>query len=363
MVANSQIRINHDVCTDSGVIKKKSKKMSFLDNQEPQSAASTTNTNTTTIKRKHDSGESIGALADEAKKRVVNSAESTTRSTNASLSGMPLWVCAEILSFLDLASILNLTEVSVGVRLAFRTPVAAASIMANIVGSPCSNHKVDLTADSGDTAWTKLRQAFNMAWASLLGLARKDCANANGNSTCGTLIAAMVDKRFTAQNLHEQRCCRAAAAESAASRRASVVAALARLRIAMPEIDEGVQQFIKQTSPLSLHQCIAEIKCENHLTSTGEIFDYPDSVARMINLMTRSKFQHNRPWLAVADEVIRVGFRADRRRRYVDDWSGGGYDSEDYGQDEVGGLDDIDDEMLFKASLLMHAQNPNWQFF
>jgi hypothetical protein len=144
-------------------------KMSLVDNQEPQFAASTTmtsssSTTTTTGKRKHGSDESIGASTTALTTAVADEAELTSHTSNASLTSMPLWVCAEILSFLDLASILNLTEVSVGVRAAFRTTVTAASIMANIVAQPCVNHRIDLSTDSGDTAWTKLRRAFNAWW-------------------------------------------------------------------------------------------------------------------------------------------------------------------------------------------------------
>lgn len=322
--------------------------MSLVDNQEPQFAASTTmtsssSTTTTTGKRKHGSDESIGASTTALTTAVADEAELTSHTSNASLTSMPLWVCAEILSFLDLASILNLTEVSVGVRAAFRTTVTAASIMANIVAQPCVNHRIDLSTDSGDTAWTKLRRAFNAWWCALyskLIIAPLHVARLNSDAsvliTCCTFIAAMADKRFTLENLHEQRCCRAVAAVSQASRRASVLAALGRLRLTMPKYDQGVQAFINATAPLSLHQCIAQIKCENHSRRTYASLD------NLISQMTRDKFQHNQPWLDMADKAIRMHRMQGLSGHvgYASDWRTDGYDSNYYGQHEDAGMDD-----------------------
>jgi hypothetical protein len=183
------------------------------------------------------------------------------------LTGLPVWVAAEILQFLDLASVLSLTEVSHAVRACFRTPASAAFLMPVAVRKSCGVHRVDLAKDSADVAWDKLRVVFDFAWANSH---REDEAPCDASDPCAAV--ANIQSGFQLKKLHRKYCCRQMSNATSQQRRQALVVALADVREKLRADSNLCQGWIEgRVTDRSLHEVAAVMKCTRYLFSISHV--------------------------------------------------------------------------------------------
>jgi hypothetical protein len=265
-------------------------------------------------------------------KRVVKkskSASTTPKSSNksrsekspesATLALLPIWVAAEIMSYLDLATVLALTEVSRGVRAVFRTPASAASLMPQVLTTACANHRIDLSKDSADDAWDMLKGAFGFAWTHSGDEASDEC---DDDVPC---IKADLRSGFGLQTLHKQRCCRAMAHVTPAQRRIALVKALAVVDEKLRSDSNLCNGFISGSlHDRSLHEVAAVMKCTRHLFSLSHI-SYSHYHDALNAAMRDAKFDSNINWVDAADEAIdsRSWYAEEEEDDYSERWGRG----------------------------------------
>lgn len=224
----------------------------------------------------------------------------------ASLVSLPIWIAAEILQLLDLASVLALTEVSKSVRAVFRTPASAAVLMPLALASPCANHRVDLAAsdaNAADHAWGQLKWAFQFAWThESSNEACVDCASA---APC--VKAANMRSRFTLAKLHKGRCCKVMAHLTSRERRIALRKALASVQESLRADSSLCNGFISGSlRDRSLHEVAAVMKCTRYLFSISHIV-YSHNHDQLNAAMRKVKFAENVGWSMAADIAIEQG--------------------------------------------------------
>jgi hypothetical protein len=215
------------------------------------------------------------------------------------LTGLPVWVAAEILQFLDLASVLSLTEVSHAVRACFRTPASAAFLMPLAVRKSCSVHRVDLAKDSADVAWVKLKVVFDFAWANSH---REDEEPCDASDPCAAV--AKMQSGFELKKLHRKYCCRQMSNDTTQQRREALVVALAAVREKLRGDSNLCQGWIDgRVTDRSLHEVAAVMQCTRHLFSISHV-SYSHFHDTLNDAMERVKFAKNSTWTDAATTAI-----------------------------------------------------------
>jgi hypothetical protein len=213
----------------------------------------------------------------------------------ATLAALPIWVAAEILTLLDLATVLALTEVSHSVRAVFRTPASAATLMPLVLATSCDEHRIVLAQDSADLAWGLLKGAFQFAWT-----------HRSATDTCGDCVAAKLPTRLVLSKLHAGRCCKAMLHNTPAQRRAALIPALAAVNEELRSDSNLCNGFIAGTlRDRSLYEVAAVMNCTRHLFSISHIA-YSHSHDALSSTLRRAKF---------ARQCHLVGCRCRRHRQ------------------------------------------------
>lgn len=232
----------------------------------------------------------------------------------ASLASLPIWVAAEIMSLLDLASVLALTLVSRGVRAVFRTPASAAILMPLVLKSACAHHRVDLANDSADVAWGQLKWAFQFAWTNYIEGAKMDCA---GEDVC---VADDSRDFFSLERLHRFHCCRALAHAAPARRRIALRQALGAEKKSLHVNSNLGRSFIAGSlRNRSLHEVVALMACHDFLFSISNVV-YSRHRERLCRRLLEFKFGENVSWSIAAEMAIQDGV----------EWSWGEFDDGDH---------------------------------
>lgn len=271
----------------------------------------------TTTKKRQTEAQKLqpGAVVPAKKKSKSSSEKSNT------LALLPIWVAAEILKFLDLASVLAVTEVSHGVRAVFRTPASAAILLPLVLRSTCANHRIDLAHDTADEAWTALKFATRFAWTPSSDEASDDSGCDFGEDNNSPCVAANLPAGFKLERFHRGRCCKAMLHATPAQRRTALIAELAHVNEKLRSDSNLCNGFISGTlRDRSLCEVAAVMKCTRYLFSISHVA-YSHNHDLLNSAMSRAKFAHNLDWVAAANSAISDG----NWEVYSDESDGYGY--------------------------------------
>jgi hypothetical protein len=237
------------------------------------------------------------------------------------LSSLPLYVAAEILTFLDLASIFALFETSRGVRKCFRTVTSAAVMALQLCQHLCPLHRINPAGADADEAWDALRGRIQFVWSGN-NYDDEDCAE---TEMC--VAIKPVSPLFSLRALHTNRCCTAHAHLSAAKRRALLSSALVTANTALRSDSSLCNGWINGATEKSLWEVSAIMGGTSWLFSKGHIV-YSNNHQQLNELIRSSKFADNSSWLEALEEAkssIHLSYGSSR----YDDSDGYGYSDED----------------------------------
>jgi hypothetical protein len=242
------------------------------------------------------------------------------------LASLPLYVAAEILTFLDLASIFALFETSHGVRKCFRTVTSAAVMALQLCQHLCPRHRINPAGVDADEAWNALRGRIQFVWSGN-NFDDEDCTD---TEMC--VAVKPVSPLFSLHTLHTNRCCTEHAHLSAAERRALLSSALVTADTALRSDSSLCNGWINGSTEKSLWEVCAIMGATAWLFSKGHIV-YSNNHDELNDLIHSLKFADNCSWLDALEEAkssIQLSYGSSRYDDYSDEYGsdygyGGGY--------------------------------------